>query len=118
MKKNLLNLSFLLIVISTSAQKLFVLESPDKKLKADIAVGKLIEYQVSHAGATMLLKSPISLTFSDNQVFGVNPRLSGSTRKTVDQILDAPIYKKAKIKDNYNELTLEFKNDYNIVYNN
>ncbi|WP_080903919.1 glycoside hydrolase family 97 protein [Parabacteroides sp. Marseille-P3160] len=116
MKKNLLNLSFLLIVISTSAQKLFVLESPDKKLKADIAVGKLIEYQVSHAGATMLLKSPISLTFSDNQVFGVNPRLSGSTRKTVDQILDAPIYKKAKIKDNYNELTLEFKNDYNIVF--
>lgn len=98
------------------AQKQFLLKSPNQKLEANITVGKIIEYSVSHDGDLMLAKSPLSMTLTDGVDLGINPKLSGSTTKSVNQIIDAVIYKRNKIKDNYNELTLKFKGDYSIIF--
>ncbi|MCU6167888.1 glycoside hydrolase family 97 N-terminal domain-containing protein, partial [Enterobacter roggenkampii] len=57
-----------------------------------------------------------SMTLTDGSTFGINTKLSGSSVKTVNQIIDASVYKRNKIEDNYNELTLKFKGDYNIIF--
>lgn len=102
--------------LSSFAQKQFTLKSPDGKLNADISVGNVIEYSVSHNGDLMLDKSPLSMKLSGGQTFGLSSKLSGSFTKSVNQEIDATIYKRKKIKDNYNELTLKFKEGFSVVF--
>ena len=102
--------------MTVSAQKQFTLKSPNGKLETSISVGKTVEYSVSHEGDIMLSRSPVSITLADGSAFGINARLSGSSAKAVNQTIDASVYKRNKIADNYNELTLKFKGDYNIIF--
>lgn len=111
----------MILVFSTSAiwgyaQKQLSVSSPNGKLKADITIGEIIEYQVSHDGDVVLDKSPISMTLSDGIKFGVDPKLRKNTKKEVNVMLDASVYKKSQVKDHYNELTLVFKGNYNIIF--
>lgn len=102
--------------MTVSARKQFTLKSPNGKLETSISVGKTVEYSVSHEGDIMLSRSPVSITLADGSAFGINARLSGSSEKAVNQTIDASVYKRNKIADNYNELTLKFKGDYNIIF--
>lgn len=119
-RKNLTLLSlfsiFLCFSVTSNAQKQFSLKSPDGKLETNITVDKTVEYSVSHNGDLMLAKSPISMTLVGGNSYGINPKLSGSSTKTVNQTIDAVIYKRSKISENYNELNLKFKGDYNIIF--
>lgn len=116
--RRLLVLALILSVFSSGsfAQKQFALKSPDGKLNADISVGNTIEYSVSHAGDLMLSKSPLSMKLEGGLAFGVNSKLSVSTTKSVNQTIDATIYKRKKIEDNYNELTLKFKDGFDVIF--
>ncbi|MDH6310445.1 alpha-glucosidase [Dysgonomonas sp. PFB1-18] len=120
MKRNHLIWSLLSILICCSmtitAQKQFSLKSPDGKLEASIVVDKTVEYSVSHQGDLMLAKSPLSMTLADGTSYGVAPKLSGSATAKVDKQIESPVYKRKQVADNYNELTLKFKGDYNIVF--
>lgn len=99
------------------AQKQFTLKAPNEKLQMNISVNKTnIEYAVSHNGDPILDRSPISMTLSNGNSFGVNPKLSKSKTNYISNIIDAPVYKRSKITDNYNELVLEFNGGYNIIF--
>ncbi|MDU1906030.1 MAG: glycoside hydrolase family 97 protein [Dysgonomonas sp.] len=120
MKKN--DVAFLLLLclsvccsLTVTAQKQFTLKAPDGKLAAKIDVGATIEYSVSHNGDLMLDKSVISMILNDGTYYGRDVRLSGSSTRTVSTTIEAEIYKRKKIADNYNELTLQFKG-YNVVF--
>lgn len=64
----------------------------------------------------ILDKSPLSMTLAGGAAYGINPKLTKSSTKTINQTIDAVIYKKKQIVDNYNELILAFKGDYNIIF--
>lgn len=98
------------------AQKQFTLASPDGKLTSEISVGDIIEYSVSHNGDLMLAKSPLSMTLDDSKSFGVKSKLVGSSTKTVNQTFDTPVYKRKSVSDNYNELSLKFKDGFNLIF--
>ncbi|MDR2916539.1 MAG: glycoside hydrolase family 97 catalytic domain-containing protein, partial [Tannerella sp.] len=108
--------SMILIPVTSMAQKQFKLKSPDGKLEMTIAIGKTIEYSVYHNGDMMLDKSAIAMHLNNGIHYGVDAQLSGSTTKTVNQTIEVPVYKRKQIKDHYNELTLKFKGDYNILF--
>jgi alpha-glucosidase len=120
MKKNCLILVFAFCItfnpITGMAQKQFTLKSPDGKIGVTVHVGRTIDYSVSHDGDLMLDKSAISMTLHDGSFYGVGSKLSGSSTKTVDQVIDAVVYKRKQIKDNYNELTLKFSGNYHIIF--
>ncbi|MDR1557054.1 MAG: glycoside hydrolase family 97 protein [Tannerellaceae bacterium] len=101
---------------AVDAQKTFTLQAPDGKLQATVSVGDVVEYTVSHDGDLLLDKSALSMTLADGTTFGKKTRLSGSSSKTVNQTIDAAVYKRNKVVDNYNELTLKFKGDYQIIF--
>ncbi len=102
--------------MTSVAQKQFTLKAPNGKLEAKVIVDKTIQYSISHDGDLMLAESQISMTMTDGSTFGIAPKLSGSATKRVNQTINATIYKRSEIKDNYNELTLKFKGDYNIIF--
>lgn len=96
--------------------KTFNLISPDKNISVNVDVAEKICYQVSYKGVVLLEKSPVSMLLSDGQAFGIRPRLLKSEVKKVNNIIEAPIYKRRNISDVYNELVLIFKGDYSIVF--
>lgn len=83
--------------------------SPDGNLCATVVVGSNISYTVSRGNVQLIAPSTVSMTLSDDIVFGVNDKVRKVTRKTVDQILPTIAYKKSEVRDNYNEMTLVFK---------
>lgn len=109
-------LAFVCWGIPAAAQKQLTLQSIDNKLKVDISVGNTIEYSVSHNGDLMLSNSPISMSLTNGVSFGVNSKLAGSFREKVNMTIVTSVYKRKKIKDNYNELTLRFKEGFSIIF--
>ncbi|MDR0394068.1 MAG: glycoside hydrolase family 97 protein [Tannerella sp.] len=104
------------IPLTGMAQKQFKIKSPDGKIEATVNVGKTVSYSVSHNGDPMLDNSALSMALQDGSSYGVDVKLSGSSTKTVRQTIDAVVYKRKQIKDDYNELTLKFRGDYHIIF--
>ena len=116
MKRNVLIAFVLLVVGTASAQKNFTLSSPDGRLQVQVSVADIVEYSVAHDGGMMVAPSGISMTLNGVRSFGVDARLAGSSTRSVDDVFDARIYKRARIRDNFNELTLRFKDNYEIIF--
>jgi alpha-glucosidase len=105
-----LNLSF------AQKKQNFTLNSPNGKIQVSIAVRDKITWAVSHEKDVVLAPSPMSLTLDENEILGKNAVVLNSKKETVDASFDSPYYKKKSVKNNYNQLTLSFKNDFSIEY--
>ena len=104
----LLSLSTAFTAIGAVKQQ--ILTSPDGKLKIEINTGDGLVYSLSHEGVQLLAPSEISMTFDNNSiVYGKNGKVRKSTRRSVDEIVAAPIYRKASLRDRFNEITLVYK---------
>ncbi len=110
MKKHLLLLSLLLCLGTVSAfaakPKPQTLKSPDGRIAVTFDQFK---YSVTADGVQMLAPSAISMTLTDGTVWGGNAQPVKVIRKSYDQTFDTPVYKKASVRDRYNEMTLRYK---------
>ena len=104
------------IPLWSNAQQVIKLEDPSGKIRVDITLENTITYSVLHEEDVMLAPSPVSMTLTDGTVFGKEPRLKKHATKQVNNTIYPPIYKKKSIKDNYNELSLEFKGGYSLLF--
>jgi alpha-glucosidase len=103
--------------VAVGAQKQFSLYSPDRRLAISVEVGATeVAYSVTHGEDTMIDCSPISVTLADGESFGMNPKLRGTQRRSHDGTIHPPLYRKATIADDYNELTLRFRGDWALVF--
>ena len=55
------------------------------------------------------------MTLDNGEVWGENDKVSKVTRKSVNGKISTPLYRANEIVENYNELTLQFK-DFNVVF--
>ena len=109
-KSFLLILTMSLVTIVTSVQKTYTVTSPDGDIKAEVTVadGK-IAYSVSKGESLLISPSEIAMTLTDGTAYDGNVKLQKSKTDYVDQVHNAHFYKKAQVKENYNQLTLNFK---------
>lgn len=107
---------FLLVLPFSLSAKMFTLVSPNNNIAINVEVTNNVWYQVSHKGTVLLEKSPISMTLTDGKTFGKNVKLLKSETKSVDNLIDAPVYKRRQVADIYNELILKFTGDYQIHF--
>jgi len=99
-----------------SSQKNYQLKSPDGKLMVNITVDKSITYSLSHEGEQLIETSPISMLLDNGKSFGIDSKVKNIKTTTVDQVIKAYFYKRNEIKDNYNELTVNFKEDFSLIF--
>ena len=99
----------------SAAPKEFSLSSPDGKLNVTVEVGEDISYSVSHDGTLLLVPSQLSMTLEDGTVYGVGSRFLGRKTRSVEESIEASFYKKRKVEDHFNELTLRFKG-FNLIF--
>jgi len=98
------------------AQKQLSLKSPDGRLETTVQVGDKLTYSVSLDGQVVMMPSPISLSLSNGEVWGNNSRLSGHKTRSVNQTVPSPFYRKSEIRDEYNELMLNFSGQWGVEF--
>jgi len=116
------NTFFLLIILffstlSFSQKKQdFILNSPNGKIEIKIAVNDKITWTISHEKNVILAPSAMSLTIDENVILGKNAVVLNSKKENISNSFASPIYKKKSIKNEYNQLVINFKNDFSIEY--
>lgn len=105
----------LMVISAFAAPKDYVLRSPDEKLLVTIETGNGISYTLKHDGDLLLDRSEIGMYMTDGTVFGGYLNVKKASTRTVSETIKAIMYKKAEIKDEFNELTLKFK-DFSLIF--
>ena len=114
MKKNikLFAVSACMLVVSLyadAAVKKHTVSSPNGKLTATVESGENLSWSLNYNGQPLVAPSEISMTLADGTVYGAASKVSRESRKAVDRMISTALYKKAQVKDAYNEMTLKFK---------
>ena len=119
MKKHLLLLLFCGLFVILSAQK-ETLYSPNKNLmvKIDGSSGTLqySVYTADNETVPFLKPSNIGLELDNATLLGRNPKVTKIERRSVYQEVNAPFYRKSKVKDQYNELKISFKGNFQVIF--
>ena len=89
--------------------------SPDGHLHATVVVGSDITYMLARDEQQIIAPSCISMTVSGGVVFGDGDKVRKVRRTSIDQVWQATAYKKSEVRDNYNEMALEFK-EFSLVF--
>jgi alpha-glucosidase len=117
-KRSLLIPCYILFSLLVSAQKnrAFELQSPGGKLKLSVETGEKINWSVSDQDKIILGPSSISMTLVDGQVLGKQAAIVSSRKTSVDEKFMTPFYKKSEVSDRCNQLVLECKGNYGIIF--
>ena len=113
MKKSLILLILLSLGMLLQAKD-YVVTSPDGSVTVTVSDGDAVSYWVDCNGVVILEPSFISMTLQDGTVFGGKDKFR-VTRRTVDESFDVQNFKRARVRDCFNELTLSAKR-YDIIF--
>lgn len=96
--------------VAAAASKAYEIVSPDATLKAEVKIeeGKIF-WSVFKDGNMLLAPSEIAMQLADGSSYDGMVKFRKAVTAKVDQMVDAPFYKKSKVRDNCNQLTLQFK---------
>lgn len=95
---------------AAGSPKTYSVVSPDGKISATVTADGGLTYTVAKGGHQLLAPSTISMTLSDGIVYGdASDKVRKVRRSAASIIKDSPIYKKTSVKDEYNQMTLVFK---------
>ena len=106
----------LLCTLMAQAQKTYKLASPDGQLRTIITAGKQLTYDITFNGQKILKASPLSMTLDNGEVWGDNDKPSKVSRKSVNEKVSTPFYRATELADVYNELTLQFKDNWAVEF--
>lgn len=100
----------------TSAEE-YNLFSPDKKIELKIFITDSIQYSATFNAKQVIAVSTLALTLQDHTILGNDPEILNISRRSVNDTLHPVIKVKSDvITDHFNELTLQFKNNFAVIF--
>ena len=109
MKKILSLVALVVLSIAAADAKTHNLKSPNGKLNATVESGENLVWSLNYDGQQLVAPSAISMTLDNGTVYGGPAKVLKESRKSVDRVIKADVYKKSQVADKYNEMTLKFK---------
>jgi alpha-glucosidase len=103
-------------LLSAQKSKNFEIKSPDNKIALKLEVGAKMLWSVQHDGQQIIAPSAISLQLEGGEVLGDQAKIASSKVEKVDQVIAAINYKKSSITDQYNQLIVNCKGDYGVIF--
>jgi len=104
-------------LLGKSPGKTFRLSSPDKRIEVRIDVADKITYAVSCNNTDILAPSPISMVLSNKLTLGINPQITNTKIRTVNEKIHPVVPVKRKvIIDHYNEITIDFAGNFGLIF--
>ena len=120
MKSRILGFIVLLLlssaILKAQKSKVFDLKSFDSNITLHVEVGSKILWSVQHKGQQIIAPSAIAMQLTTGECLGDLPKLVSSKTEKGDKVIDAINYKKLKIADQYNQLTLNFKGEFGLIF--
>ena len=119
--KNSYFLTLLFTALNSKAQKNFTILSPDGAIQLKVEAGKKLQWSVSHQSQVVIAPSSISLTLQNGEVLGADPKIRtlpsiGAKSENIETKITALNYKKDIVEDHCNQLTLDCKGDYGVIF--
>ncbi len=103
-------------ILSASGQS-FSLTSPSGNLTSQVLAGDSLTVSLSDSlGRELLSPSTVALLWTDGTCWGRDCRVRKAVRKSVDETIQSPFYKKSTVTDRYNELILKMKGGFDIEF--
>ncbi|MCR4860562.1 MAG: glycoside hydrolase family 97 protein [Bacteroidales bacterium] len=87
----------------------FDLSSPDGRLTLGVDSSPQILYTLERDGVPIIAPSELSLRLGGDGVCDGSVRFERALRRSVDKNFPAPVYKRASVREHFNELTLRYK---------
>ncbi len=96
-----------LVMANITSTYALSLDSPDGTIVVDIQTATQLSYSVSQDGVEVLSRSPISMSISGGEVWGVGISDFESYLSVVDTLIATPLYTASEIRDNYKNLRVD-----------
>ena len=112
--RRILSVVLLLAAVVASNAAEYEVTSPDGKVKVKVLNAEGTRYSVAYDALALIADSPLSMTLEDGTVWG-SSKVRKASRKSVDEPINATFYRKAVVKNAYNELNLDY-GTYNLVF--
>ncbi len=113
-------LLILLLAVSSGVygqkNKTYQLVSPDGVNVIKIEAGEKLQWSVTNNGTQVIAPSAISIHLQSGEALGNNVAITSAKTEKVNTSFKAIHYIKDVIPDVYNQLTLNCKNDYGIIF--
>lgn len=118
MKYTLVLFLFLAGPALSNAQKPknYDLKSPDGAISLHVEAADKLQWSVLHKEQPIIIPSAIALQLESGEVLGDKARIASAPVQKVNATIQAINYKKAAITDQYNQLTLNCKGDYGVIF--
>lgn len=120
MNTKLFKLTIILLLNATLlfAQKNKTLEvsSPNGSITVKVEPGTKLQWSVQHKGQQIIAPSAIAIQLQDGRVLGDNAKVVSSKTDKVNTSFTAINYKKATVQDQYNQLTVKFKDNFGVIF--
>jgi len=120
MKNKIISLVFLLLlcpgVICAQKAKVYEVKSPDGAIVLKVESGAKMFWSVQHKGQQLIAPSAISLTLQTGEVLGDQAKVTNSKTESINTEFNAINYRKTVVPDIYNQLTLNCKGDYGVIF--
>ncbi|HEY9049730.1 MAG TPA: glycoside hydrolase family 97 catalytic domain-containing protein [Ohtaekwangia sp.] len=106
---------FFILLGLSKAYAQYSVTSPDSGLKIKVDVSTSVQYSVEHNGTAIVSPSAISLSLSTGLVLGKNGTVASTSTRSVNQTITRLYGKSATLQDNFNELTINFTQNYSLI---
>lgn len=118
MKKKLFGLLLILFPLMLMAQKNreFEVKSPDGTINLKIVAGNKLEWSVQHRGQQVILPSAMALQLQSGEILGDNAKILSIKKESINTSFNVVNYRKAIVKDIYNQLILNCKNNFGLIF--
>ena len=115
MKSYILAILLILNYLNAWSKDTLQVCSPAGKICVKIWMGKSLNYRIDFNGKSVLEPSAIDLLLSNNLNFSFNNRIKSHSIKKVNDVIISPVpEKRKKIPNNYNEMSITFKQPYKV----
>ena len=120
MKNKLIGLIAFFLMSSTiliaQKNKNFEIKSPGGNINLNVEAGAKLQWSVQSDGQQIVSPSSISLQLEGGEVLGENVKILSSETEKIDNVIAAVNYIKSSFQDQCNQLTINFKGDYGIIF--
>ena len=104
------------VFASAQTAKNYHVKSPDGKIDLSVNTGANINWAVKYLETDVIMPSTVSLVLNNGALLGSNAEVKSDKTSSKDEYFNTPIYKRDKVHDNYNQLILNFKGDYGLIF--
>lgn len=114
--RQILVLLLFLHTITSSAQRTYLLDSPSGEIQVTLKIADSIYYSLSRRESEVLKESTLALLTAGPKL-GIRSKVKNQKRRSVNEtIVNYVPFKRNEIPDHFNELTLQFRENFSVIF--